>query len=207
MQYIVFCDDPDLIMAAFSSEDYEKKMSMVSCLYKKYAAGIMSSVLHQYGKYNDAGDKEDVKDAWHAAMLNIISRLNGQTLKHTASEPLNIRGYFYYACRNEYLKIKRAKVGSMAMPCQFADEQLSGLIEKERQNEKERKMELLQWCMKEMSDKCRDMLEGKYYRSEQVKDIAERRKVSVDYLYVEFTKCRGRLKECLGPGFILSDNS
>jgi DNA-directed RNA polymerase specialized sigma24 family protein len=199
MQDTLICKDPAAVIAVFARNDERLKNEMIKCLYEHFGTDIKNKIVRSYGNRHNENDVEYVKDAFQEALIHLIYQGEKGNLKQAHAQPAVIWSYLFEITKNKYRNEKKKESRRMHLnnPAFKSEMDETGANLPERAEQERLQEKLLAEGYKTLRANCRELLHLVYVQHKKIKDIAVEREQTVDYLYMELSRCRSELKKCV----------
>lgn len=200
MQYTFICNEATAVATALSGTNERLQREMIQCLDKHYGPVIKGRILKWYGTARQTQNEiNDAADAFQEALTCLVYQGRNGHLRTDNGKPALIWNYLFTITRNKFLNAReKAFRYGRILEKVTTEETVQADTEfiEQREQEQVGNKKFTQ-CFEQLRPNCRELLQEVYGIGKKIKDVAEERKQTVEYLYVELARCRSALKNCL----------
>jgi RNA polymerase sigma factor (sigma-70 family) len=199
MQYLLICENPASVLAAFAGNNERRENEMIHCFYTHYGTRVKEKVLRWYGNPHNETDVKDTEDAFQEALIHLVCLGRANQLTHTLAQPASIMKYLFIITRNKYLNVKKGATRRMVILQQVAkgiDVSADDTADDQKTYEWNQDTKLTA-CFESLRPNCRELLHLIYFQRKKIKEVAADREQTVSYLYTELSRCREALRNCV----------
>ncbi len=193
-------EDDEHVFLGLSVQDEKTIKGVLNCLYKLYADDCVRWLIKNEG--GKSGGESTVHNAHHAfsdSLLAIHNSVKEQRFKPDG-RPNSSRRFLYFVSLRYYKRLQVKKYKSYSI-IPDDDSEVYSKPNFEFPVEKEEKNRKLHQIIKNMPEKCREILWLKYVDGDTTEEIAMKMQMNEQQVFKKLYDCREKFKQYISDGF------